>query len=72
MDVGAYPSTLDSLVNPPTDLKRPDKWRGPYTKSVPEDPWGNVYIYEVNGDAFSIRSAGPDGAPNTNDDIVVQ
>ncbi len=72
LDVGSYPADLDGLVNLPSDIKRPDKWRGPYMKAVPEDPWGNLYIYEPNGETFTIRSAGSDGAPNTNDDIVVQ
>jgi len=35
------------------------------------DPWHNPYYYQGERDRFSVRSAGPDGKPNTADDIVV-
>jgi hypothetical protein len=35
------------------------------------DPWHNPYHYQGEHDRFSVRSAGPDGKPNTTDDIVV-
>ena len=35
------------------------------------DPWHNPYHYQGERDRFSVRSAGPDGKPNTADDIVV-
>ena len=35
------------------------------------DPWHNPYHYQGERDRFSLRSAGPDGKPNTADDIVV-
>jgi hypothetical protein len=35
------------------------------------DPWHNPYHYLGERDRFSVRSAGPDGKPNTADDIVV-
>jgi hypothetical protein len=34
------------------------------------DAWGNPLRYEPSGDEFTIRSAGPDGAFDTADDIV--
>ena len=34
------------------------------------DPWHKPYIYEGARDQFTIRSAGPDGKENTQDDIV--
>ena len=34
-----------------------------------EDGWGNPLRYELNGDAYVIRSAGPDGEFDTPDDI---
>ena len=35
------------------------------------DPWHRAYRYEGQADHYSIRSLGPDGKPNTADDIVV-
>lgn len=34
-----------------------------------EDGWGNPLIYELDGDHYVIRSAGPDGKFGTADDI---
>lgn len=35
------------------------------------DPWHRPYHYEGQQDHYSLRSLGPDGKPNTADDIVV-
>jgi hypothetical protein len=35
------------------------------------DPWHRPYQYEGQPDRYSLRSLGPDGKPNTQDDIVV-
>jgi hypothetical protein len=35
------------------------------------DPWHRPYQYDGEQDRFSLRSLGPDGKPNTPDDIVV-
>ncbi len=35
------------------------------------DPWHRPYHYEGQTDRYSLRSVGPDGKPNTADDIVV-
>ena len=35
-----------------------------------KDAWGNPFEYKVNGRNFTIRSAGPDGKMNTEDDIT--
>jgi hypothetical protein len=35
------------------------------------DPWHRPYQYDGAQDHFSLRSLGPDGKPNTADDIVV-
>ena len=75
IDTGAYPSGrsgLQSLVTAPGDGSG---WRGPYLKSdIPLDPWGRAYSYEfpgrLNPAGYDLRSAGPDGQPNTADDIV--
>ena len=40
-------------------------------EEVPEDPWGGQYIFEKAGNKIKIYSAGPDGLPDNEDDIVV-
>ncbi len=70
---GHYPKSLQDLVQQPVDGKN---WRGPYFNppKLPIDPWGNPYIYgypgKHNTDGYDLFSAGPDGKPGTDDDIV--
>lgn len=76
LDVGQVPSEgagFDALINVPADLPNQTKWRGPYfTKSIPSDPWDQPYVYEwISADQYRIYSAGPDGAPQTDDDITL-
>ena len=69
LDNGAYPSTeqgLQALVEPPSAGVLPKKWReGGYLEKsrVPEDPWGNDFVYLSPGvhDDFDLSSYGPDG-----------
>lgn len=71
IDVGSYPPTLDALVIQPDGLANPQKWNGSYLeKELPADPWGNQYLYSVNGDQIQIKSMGPDGIADTQDDIT--
>lgn len=57
---------LQSLRVNPGDTQN---WRGPYiSKNLPTDPWGNEYVYEVEGDEFMITSYGADGAPGGDGD----
>jgi hypothetical protein len=43
-----------------------------YLKSVIRvDPWHQPYEYEGSRTSFVLRSAGPDGSPNTADDVVI-
>jgi general secretion pathway protein G len=75
VDNGYYPKGNDGLsvlVVAPRDAKN---WRGPYLKSdIPNDPWGNSYIYECpgrrNADGYDIVSLGFDGQRDTQDDIT--
>jgi general secretion pathway protein G len=62
-----------------------EKWQGPYIKpgTTLEDPWGNKIRYELNdttsskgsdadkngGLPYKLFSVGPDGQPDTDDDI---
>ncbi len=65
LDVGRYPTTEEGLVAlafKPASLKR---WRGPYVEVlVPNDPWGNPYVYvgtAENFQGFALYSRGADG-----------
>jgi hypothetical protein len=40
------------------------------TRVIRIDPWHRPYQYEGRQDRYSLRSLGPDGKPNTADDIV--
>lgn len=71
LDNGVYPSTeqgLQALVELPSVGQLPRKWReGGYLEKgkVPEDPWGNQYVYlspGLHGD-FDLMSYGTDGEP---------
>ncbi len=76
MDIRNYPTTnqgLQALVEAPSDLNNPDRWRPGYLKSkqVPLDPWDNPYQYQlVDADNYRIWSWGPDGVDGTADDIT--
>jgi hypothetical protein len=41
------------------------------TRVIRVDPWHRPYHYHGQQDRYSLRSLGPDGKPNTPDDIVV-
>ena len=62
---GVYPSTqqgLDALVKAPTTSPVPKRYaEGGYIKKVPDDPWGNPYIYRNDNGRIRIISTGPDG-----------
>ena len=68
LDNGVYPSTeqgLDALVHPPTIGVIPKNWKeGGYLGKVPQDPWGNDFIYLApgqDGAPYDLRSYGADG-----------
>jgi general secretion pathway protein G len=71
LDNGSYPSTqqgLDALWAKPVTSPEPRNWAGPYLKKrVPQDPWGNGYVYrspgESNPDSYDLVSLGSDGSP---------
>jgi general secretion pathway protein G len=72
LDTGSYPEKLEDLVVEPGSSKN---WRGPYIKKgLPQDPWGNRYLYKKpgqnNSSSYDLSSAGPDGQENTADDIT--
>lgn len=65
LDNSFYPSTsqgLQALVTRPTGSPEARNWGPePYLKKLPEDPWGNPYIYVNSGFTFDITSLGADG-----------
>ncbi|WP_028583033.1 type II secretion system major pseudopilin GspG [Desulfogranum mediterraneum] len=71
LDNGQYPSTeqgLQALVEAPSVGRLAKRWRsGGYLEKgkVPQDPWGNEFIYlspGLHGD-FDLLSYGPDNEP---------
>ena len=74
LDIGDYPSSLEEL----RASEKPN-WDGPYTpKAIPNDPWGNPYVYKSpgpNGESFILMSYGKDGqqgGQDENEDLVHQ
>jgi general secretion pathway protein G len=61
-----YPTTdqgLEALVSKPTDSPEPRNWKeGGYLDRLPEDPWGNTYLFLNPGThgVIDIYSAGLD------------
>lgn len=74
VDNGSYPKGKDGLVDLVQQPRDAINWRGPYMKTdIPDDPWGNPYVYECPGrhneSSYDLMSAGPDGRAGTEDDI---
>ena len=67
-DCGRYPTDTEGLwalvLNPGVT-----NWCGPYITQVPPDLWRHRYFYACTNNAVRLWSAGPDGIPNTADDI---
>ena len=58
-----YPSSLEDMATP----LRPGE--DDYIKAE-DDPWGNLYQLELDGNKIRVWSWGPDGTEGTEDDIV--
>jgi general secretion pathway protein G len=76
---GVYPTTqqgLEALVRKPTTAPIPKKYpTEPYMKSIPDDPWGNPYIYRCPGekgayDIISTARTGEEGGEGLDADIT--
>lgn len=71
---GRYPNSSENLTvlitNPGS---RDARWRGPYLDRMPQDAWGNDFLFVSPGvknpETFDISSSGPDGIHGTADDI---
>lgn len=63
-----YMTTTPSRI--PDNLEELTEGPAPLTEDIPQDPWGNDYIYNKEGDRqFTIYSAGPDGVEGTDQDV---
>jgi type II secretion system protein G len=78
LDTGEpLPDGFDALVRCTEDVANPERWNGPYLKApggtIPLDPWGNEYKVLDVGEGKHVHrgvwSYGPDGKPNTPDDL---
>ncbi|WP_298914512.1 type II secretion system major pseudopilin GspG [uncultured Roseobacter sp.] len=69
LDNRSYPTTgqgLSALVDRPVSPPVPRNWpEGGYLTTLPQDPWGNAYLYQSPGSAgaFDLVSLGADGVP---------
>jgi general secretion pathway protein G len=67
LDNRSYPTAaqgLAALTAAPTEQPVPVNWAtGGYLPNVPQDPWGNSYIYKMPGEAglYDLTSLGADG-----------
>jgi len=68
LDCGIYPTEaqgLQALWEKPVLAPSPGRWEGPYVdRQIPNDPWGNKFLYKNPGDKnlpFSIVTYGADG-----------
>lgn len=64
LDMSRYPSTQEGLKALRDKPEEAGKWKGPYLKKeIPNDPWGNPYVYRTPGRSggYEIASYGEDG-----------
>ncbi len=68
LDCNYYPNTdqgLEALVTKPTGGRECKNYNPEgYAKKVPNDGWGNAFLYESDGTKFVIKSLGQDGQPD--------
>ncbi|MCI0342274.1 MAG: type II secretion system major pseudopilin GspG [Planctomycetales bacterium] len=76
VDNARYPTSeegLGALAQAPKAAPAAARWKGPYVKALPQDPWGNAFRYQhpgTHGKAYDLWSAGPDGKDGTADDVT--
>jgi general secretion pathway protein G len=68
VDNGYYPPTLEALM---TKGSEPN-WKGPYLNKLPNDPWGNAFVYSLKDNGYEVKSYGPNGTDGGGDDISNQ
>ncbi len=79
LENGFYPSTeqgLQALVTKPTVGRIPPRYKsGGYIRKIPQDPWGQPYLYLYPGvhgelDLFSYGPDGETGGEGENEDVA--
>lgn len=76
-DNGFYPETeqgLSALISSPETGREARRWKRYLEASnIPLDPWGNEFLYigadQTLDGMYDVRSSGPDGVPNSEDDL---
>ncbi len=70
IDNGSYPKSLQDLIEAPRNARA---WKGPYVDRLPQDPWGNPYVYSQparrSKAGYDLSSVGPDGKEGSEDDF---
>ncbi len=65
LDNSSYPTTdqgLAALISAPQNGKVPTDYpEGGYIERIPNDPWGNPYVYQSDGNGYILKSYGADG-----------
>lgn len=56
-DCAKFPGALDALVKSDGSC---NGWTGPYMKDIPPDGWGKAFIYESDGNTYTLKSTGAD------------
>jgi len=66
IDNGSYPTSdqgLTALVTPSGQGTQATNYEeGGYIRRIPSDPWGNQYVYQSDGNNYTLKSYGADGA----------
>ena len=74
VDNGYYPKGKGGLSDLVVQPKDAPNWHGPYLKDIPNDPWGQAYIYDYpgkhNASSYEVMSMGADGRVGGDDDIT--
>jgi general secretion pathway protein G len=76
MDTGRYPTEQEglwALIEQPSDVTNYPVGGYIEATEISKDGWGRDFIYEAypgSSPAFLIRSCGPDGEPDTEDDLL--
>jgi len=73
LDSGGYPDTEDGLAGLIAKPASAARWKGPYLKKEPVDPWGKKYMYRYpggHGNDYDLYSCGHDGAEGGGDDVA--
>ncbi|MBC2592727.1 type II secretion system major pseudopilin GspG [Ruficoccus amylovorans] len=72
LNMGGYPTTEQGLaVLRTAPANAGSRWKGPYLKKEPLDPWGNPYQYRQPGthneNGYDLWSLGADGKEGSDD-----